>query len=106
MSAFGRPFQEVGQKFLRDKSRRLHGLRPLARQVVHSQDSVLGQNSSAPKPGLNISSYDKLIQQAFKKEWWQSKQIIEVDSAGNPTVRYGKADPNNPHWRLKRSLHR
>jgi cytochrome c peroxidase len=82
MSASGRPFREVGQKFLRDKSRRLHGLRPLARQVVHSQDSVLGQNSSAPKPGLNIASYDKLIQQAFKKEWWQSKQIVEVDSAG------------------------
>jgi len=95
MSAVGRAFQEVGQKFLRDKSRHLHGLRPLAKQVVHSQDSVLGQNSSAPKPGLNISSYDKLIQQACKKEWWQSKQIIEVDSAGNPTVRYGKADPNN-----------
>jgi len=97
MSAVGRPLQEVGQQFLRDKSRHLHGLRPLAKQVVHSQDSVLGQNSSAPKPGLNISSYDKLIQQAFRKEWWQSKQIIEVDSAGNPTVRYGKADPNNPN---------
>jgi cytochrome c peroxidase len=96
MSASKRSFQEVGQKFLRDKSRHLHGLRPLARQVVHSQDSVLGQNSSAPKPGLNIASYDKLVQQAFRKEWWQSKQIIEVNSAGTPTVRYGKADPNNP----------
>jgi hypothetical protein len=77
----------------------VHSLTPLGRQVVHSQDSVLGRDSNVPRPGLNYRTYDKLIQQTFRKEWWKSKQIIEVDSAGNPTVRYGKADPSNPNRR-------
>jgi hypothetical protein len=69
----------------------------LARQLVHPHDSVLGPHSKAPGPGLDFPTYDELIQQTFRKEWWKSKQIIEVDSAGKPTVRYGKADPNNPN---------
>ena len=48
MSAVGRTFREIGQKFLRDRSRHLHGLKPLARQVVHPPDSVLGAESAAP----------------------------------------------------------
>ena len=97
MSASGRPFREIGQRFLRDKSRHLHGLRPLAKQVVHPLDSVLGADSAAPKPGLHIQTYDALIRKAFKKEWWMSKQLIEVDSQGNPIVKYGKADRNSPN---------
>ncbi|MFK0730774.1 MAG: cytochrome-c peroxidase, partial [Gloeotrichia echinulata HAB0833] len=30
--------------------------------------------------------YDELIRKAFKKEWWKSKSIIEVDSNGTPTI--------------------
>lgn len=97
MSASGRPFREIGQRFLRSKGKRLRGLNPLAKQIVHPLDSVLGSYSASPKPGLQISTYDALIRKAFKKDWWQSNQRIEVDSQGNPTVRYGAADPRNPN---------
>lgn len=93
-SAGGRTLPEVGAKFLRKKGQKLKSLRPLGKQLVDRQDSVLGSNSRSRKPGLDIASYDQLIRKAFKKEWWKSKSIIQVDSNGTPTV-LGKNDDGN-----------
>jgi cytochrome c peroxidase len=107
MSAAGRPFAEIGDKFLRDKlmkrkhrilageGRKLRGMRPLGKQVVHPQDNVLGTESRSPSPGLKTATYDALIKQAFRPEWWQSNRMIQVDADGNPTVLMGPADPSN-----------
>jgi len=53
---------------------------------VDPQDSVLGADSRYPRPGLNIPSYDNLIKQTFKKEWWKSNKIIQVNSDGTRTI--------------------
>jgi cytochrome c peroxidase len=90
-SADGRTFQEIGDKFGRigkDKklprklAKKLLTLRPLGKQVVHPQDSVLGQDSRSPKPGLKDRTYDQMIKDAFKSEWWRSNQLIQIDDQG------------------------
>ncbi|WP_339379243.1 cytochrome-c peroxidase [aff. Roholtiella sp. LEGE 12411] len=86
VSASGRTLPEVGTKFFRRRGQSIKSLRPLGKQVVHQQDSVLGADSRFPRPGLAIASYDRLIRQAFKPQWWRSRAIIEVDSNGAPTV--------------------
>ncbi|MGH7887799.1 MAG: cytochrome-c peroxidase [Candidatus Binatia bacterium] len=86
MSADGRTHQEIGAKFLRRAGKKLHTLRPLAEQIVHPEDSVLGADSRSPQPGLAIAAYNALIQQAFKREWWQSTRIIQVNSDGTLTT--------------------
>ncbi|MCC5645084.1 cytochrome C peroxidase [Nostoc sp. CHAB 5824] len=85
-SADGRTLPQVGAKFLRKKGQKIKSLRPLGKQLVHKQDSILGSDSRFPRPGLAIASYDQLIRKAFKKEWWKSKSIIQVDSNGTPTI--------------------
>ena len=94
ISADGRTLPQIGAKFLRKKGQKIKSLRPLGKQVVHKQDSVLGSDSRSPRPGLDIASYDQLIRKAFKKEWWKSKSIIQVDSNGTPTI-LAKNDDNN-----------
>ncbi|WP_179075209.1 cytochrome c peroxidase [Nostoc sp. C057] len=100
-SADGRTFQEIGDKFGRIDRRSLSAgkgkklprklakkllpLRPLGKQVVHPQDSVLGADSRSPKPGLKDKTYGQLIQDAFKPEWWKSNQLIQVDAEGRRT---------------------
>lgn len=93
-SANGRTLPQVGAKFLRKKGQKIKSLRPLGKQLVHQQDSVLGSDSRSPQPGLKIASYDQLIRKAFKKEWWKSKSIIQVDSNGTPTI-LAKNDDGN-----------
>jgi cytochrome c peroxidase len=107
MSAAGRPFVEIGDKFTRDRLRKhrilarrarsLGAIRPLAKQLVHPQDSVLGAESRAPFKGLRTASYDALIRQAFKPQWWFSARIIQVDAAGNPTVVSGPPSASNQY---------
>ena len=97
MSAYGRSFREIGSKFLRKKAKKLGALRPLAQQVVHSQDSVLRLDSRYPNPGLGVPTYNALIQSAFKSEWWQANQFIQLDTAGKATVLNGKANPSDPN---------
>ncbi|MEH2071430.1 MAG: cytochrome c peroxidase [Nostoc sp.] len=94
VSASGRTLPQVGAKFLRKKGQQIKSLRPLGKQLVHEQDSVLGSNSRYPKPGLDVASYDRLIRQAFKRQWWKSKSIIQVDSNGTPTVLPKNDDSN------------
>jgi len=110
-SADGRTFQEIGNKFgqidlskfivvngslenilsiggtklPRLLGQKLSGLTPLGKQVVHPQDSVLGADSSSPKPGLKDKTYEELIKDAFKPEWWNSNQLIQVDAEGKRT---------------------
>jgi cytochrome c peroxidase len=89
-SATGRIHPDIGQKFDRIKvkklpretGKKLKQLRPLGQQLVHPQDSVLGSLSRSPEPGLKEKSYENMIEDAFKREWWDSKQIIKVDANG------------------------
>ncbi|MBD2300238.1 cytochrome C peroxidase [Nostoc sp. FACHB-190] len=101
MSANGRTFEEIGDKFgsvnqkthrfrrgkklPRKLGKKLLPLRPLGKQIVHPQDSVLGQDSRSPRTGLQAFSYQQLIAQAFKPEWWASNRMIQVNSDGSRT---------------------
>lgn len=103
MSADGKTFQEVGDKFGspdKDKSvnkgkklpkktaKKLLPLRPLGKQRVDTQDSVLGADSRASnnQPGLKTNTYEKMIEAAFKPEWWKSNRIIRIKSDGSREV--------------------
>jgi cytochrome c peroxidase len=95
-SATGRTFPEIGQKFdgtnikllglavplPRELGKKLTHLRPLAKQLVHRQDSVLGSLSLWPLRGLIEGSYENMIEKAFHRQWWDSQYIIKVDSTG------------------------
>ncbi|WP_442948007.1 cytochrome-c peroxidase [Nostoc sp.] len=95
LSANGRTFQEIGDKFGRISNgkklprklgKKLFALRPLGKQVVHPQDSVLGRDSRWPKPGLKDRTYEQMIQDAFKPEWWKSNRLIQVDAQGQRNI--------------------
>ena len=73
MSFFDRPFPAVGRKLL--------GLRPLGRQRVHPQDSVLGGLARGGGPGLRVS-YAELVKQAFLPRYWNSQEQVRVDGVG------------------------
>lgn len=89
-SASGRVFPDIGQKFDRVKTKKLPRetgkklkyLTPLGKQIVHPEDSVLGKYSQAPKPGLKTKNYEKMVQDAFQPQWWNSQQIIQVGTDG------------------------
>jgi len=128
-SADGRTFQEIGDKFGQiDTSKlifvnnslgslenvlsiggtklprllgqKLSGLTPLGKQVVHPQDSVLGADGAYPQPGLK-KTYEQLIQDAFKPEWWNSNQLIQVDDQGKRTfVNSPDNSSNTKEYRL------
>ena len=66
MSFAGRSWQDLGRKLL--------GLKPLARQAVAADDSVLGAMSDGGT-GLN-SSYTNLIQQAFQPAYWSAPDMV------------------------------
>ncbi|HXU79889.1 MAG TPA: cytochrome c peroxidase, partial [Polyangia bacterium] len=64
MSADGRTFIDIGDKFMRpmrDSGKKMKQLRPLGQQIVHPQDSVLGPYSRSPQTGLTFSGYSELI---------------------------------------------
>jgi cytochrome c peroxidase len=65
MSWAGRSWPEVGRK--------LATLRPLARQLVHPTDGVLGALARPGEPGL-ATSYPDMIRAAFHDEFWRSEQ--------------------------------
>jgi cytochrome c peroxidase len=80
MSFDGRTWPKVGKKLL--------ALRPLALQLVHADDSVLGVLASsrlnASGKGLE-TTYARLIQAAFRPEWWRSSKVVTF-SAGGPVI--------------------
>lgn len=67
MSWIGRSWPEVGRKML--------GLRPLANQVVHPNDSRLSALRDSSGKGLN-TTYAAMIQAAFQPEFWNSPTTI------------------------------
>ncbi|TKB89824.1 MAG: cytochrome C peroxidase [Nitrospira sp.] len=88
MSARGRTMRDIGKKFARYQipGQPASNLRPLALQLVHPEDSVLGPLSRWPQKGLNVSNYPELIQAAFHRQWWDSPKLIRVGTNGAPTV--------------------
>ena len=78
MSSVGRPFLQLGK--------RLVDCRPLAKQRVHSEDSVLGNLSRDPSAGLNKDNYARMIRDAFKEEWYESNYKIRVDANNSERV--------------------
>lgn len=77
MSFANRTFPLLGRKLLASK--------PLAKQLVHPEDSVLGPLSQARvarngrvlgRKGLKASSYAEMIRDAFQDEWWNSTQPV------------------------------
>ena len=88
MSADGRTFINIGEKFMkpmRDSGKKLDPLRPLGQQYVHPQDSVLGPYSRWPNKGLNFSNYYELVRQAFQPRWWNSQWEVQIASDGTRT---------------------
>ena len=89
MSAPGRSVQEVGSdlaKTPRKIYKRIHHLRPLAKQQVHPADSVLGPMSRWPNRGLAARNYDEMIKIAFHEHWWRSPRLIRVNADGSKLV--------------------
>lgn len=76
MSASGRGFADIGKKLLT--------LRPLARQTVHREDSVLGQLVHPSGKGLTIQTYFDLIKAAFHPRWWQGNHWVDATSPDAP----------------------
>jgi cytochrome c peroxidase len=107
MSADGRPFPEVGRRLILELGRRHRGngkrlvtARPLALQLVHRDDSVLGSHSRWPLRGLNVT-YEALIRQAFHPKWWDSPRLIRVAADGTTTVvRHRDGDPSTDEYTL------
>lgn len=69
MSARGRTFPDVGQKLL--------AVKPLGLQKVDPGDSVLGAYAD-PVKGLT-TTYQAMIQQAFKPKWWNYSKAVRVN---------------------------
>ena len=77
MSFAGRTMPDIGKK--------MTNLRPLAKQLVHPHDSVLGSLSRARvngaghligSGGLSASSYCEMIQAAFQNQWWNHPDAV------------------------------
>jgi cytochrome c peroxidase len=107
MSFAGRSFPELGRKLL--------ALPPLARQLVHPADSVLGglargvlqgDGSLAGAPGL-AGSYRELIQNAFQDRLWNSaKQVTLPAGPGEQNPRFSQIEANFPlFWGLALQLY-
>lgn len=83
MSADGRTFPDLGKKLL--------GMRPLAKQAVHADDSVFSGLVHASGKGLVHANYLQLVRQAFHPRWWQGTSWVQrledgktrIVSAGN-----------------------
>lgn len=88
MSASGRSFADLGKKVL--------SLRPLARQMVHAEDSVLGVMVHPSGKGLAVATYQQMIEKAFLPMWWQGINWVEMSAGGAPML---VNTPQNPSTR-------
>lgn len=84
MSADGRTGPDLANKLARKRGKKLGWIQPLAKQLVHPDDSVLGPHSRWPNPGLEIRDYETLIAKAFRPEWWRSNLVVQVGDDGEP----------------------
>jgi len=93
MSAQTRSFAEIGKKLL--------GRRPLAKQRVHPDDSLLGPLAQArldrqgrvtgPR-GLRVRTYAEMVREAFRPEFWDSPFIFIL----GPDGRLTEPQPGDP----------
>ena len=67
-----RRFKRFGRKL----GKKLLAVTPLNKQVVASDDSVLGGLSKSPT-GLN-KSYELMVKDAFRRKWWDSTLAIRI----------------------------
>ena len=58
---------------LKSHARSISSTRPLAKQHVAPDDSVLGKLSDYPNKGLEGVTYEGMIEKAFLPQWWNSK---------------------------------
>jgi cytochrome c peroxidase len=92
-SGTGRTFSDIGNKLIgnqrlalpREHGKKLRKLKPLGKQLVALDDSVLGSLSNFPQKGLK-TTYAEMIKKAFKPEWWKSPLVIDIDSKGTRTT--------------------
>jgi cytochrome c peroxidase len=89
MSCKQRSFPDIGRKLLARK--------PLEKQKVHYNDSVLGRYSAssakALKPGLK-TTYAKLIKQAFNPKYWSFRGKIGLATAKGKTAKFNQMEAN------------
>ncbi|PYU31227.1 MAG: cytochrome C peroxidase [Acidobacteria bacterium] len=76
MSFNGRNFAILGRKLV--------SRRPLAQQLVASDDSSLGLLSRWPAQGLN-TTYRDMIAAAFQNEWWDSTWMAQINPDNSVT---------------------
>jgi cytochrome c peroxidase len=94
MAAAGRDTADLANKLTRLRGKKVSLAPPLAMQLVHPDDSVLGPLSRWPQPGLNVNSYDDLIRAAFHREWWDSSHVLRIDDDGAITHVRNKTRPS------------
>ncbi len=84
--AVGPPLNEVelsyNHRIFPLVGRKLLDLKPLAKQVIATDDSVLGAQVATGGKGLT-QTYRALIQQAFQDAWWNSSATV---TNGTPTA--------------------
>ncbi len=80
-----RTWPEIGKKLLRKNNDA--PIVPLTGQIVARNDSVLGDLSNYPAPGLN-TTYSELIKKAFKPEYWHGgkSRVIFTDADVDVTL--------------------
>ncbi len=100
MSWAGRTFPDIGKKLLT--------MQPLAKQLVHPKDSVLGPMSRARVVGSTLSglkglkdrttgrptTYTQMVQAAFQDQWWNDTTSVFTPIAGSAVVQ--KASASDP----------
>lgn len=89
MATPGRTRFDVGRELTRlnrNRGKRVAKLRPLGKQLVSPNDSVLGPLTRGRKAGLVYNRYDRMIQEAFHDKWWKSQKLIRVNPDGTTSV--------------------
>lgn len=73
----------VRERLDRSGAEDLHSIRPLGKQLVHRDDSALGGVSRFPRKGLEVASYNEMIEEAFHRRWWDSTKCARVADDGD-----------------------
>jgi cytochrome c peroxidase len=89
MATAGRTMIDVGQQILER--------RPLAKQKVARDDSVLGSLSRSPKLGLKVDTYEEMVRAAFHAKWWNTNKLVRI--APNGTKTFVSAPDRDPSTR-------
>ncbi len=100
MSWAGRTFPDIGKKLL--------SMQPLAKQLVHPQDSVLGRMSRARVSGGRViglkglkdpttgrpTTYAQMVREAFQDQWWNDTASVFTPVPGTASLQRSSAtDP-------------